>query len=253
MADKTLCEKLMEAPYIIHGFVNDEPKCNYEKYLTELINCSDQFMQKSQGESFRWVEKQDHGECDAVCDSYSIDYKLLATRSTLQGLRETAGKIRKIADGAIAFGIGRWKHGIFKYYRTVPALSKCSVEDYFRIADNPNGIIEEEVSIILKSLRVKKNLLLFYPYIMMFSEPHSFEDGCKSITEAFNEDLYNICNYRKREVPCYDTYLCTEYEQKLLIFEDEDGHWILKDIVEMSASETYMDLYYTYGNYGFNH
>ena len=52
MIDPTLQEKILDAPLIIKCFVNDEPECNYELYLTELINHSKPFMQKSEGEAF---------------------------------------------------------------------------------------------------------------------------------------------------------------------------------------------------------
>ena len=253
MIDKTLCEKKLEAPFIIQGFVNDEPKCNYERYLTELINRSELFMRKSNGKPFHRVEHQAHGECDAVSDYYSIDFKLVDTRSSLQGLRETSERITKIRDGAYAFGVGRLPEGErFEYIRTVAALRQYSVEDLARIAKNPEERIESEISIILKTLRVKKNLLMFYPYILMFSEPHSFQEGCKSIAEAFNDDLNTIRLYREKEVPNCDTYLCAVYEEKLIIYEDVADCWRFEDSVEMSDSKTYMDLYYTFGNGGFN-
>lgn len=253
MIDITLREKMLEAPYVIRDFVNDEPECNYERYLTELINNSEYFMRKSKGKAFQWVENQDHGECDAISEIYSIDYKLLATRSSLQGLRETSGSITKYLDGAYEFGVGRWPKGVkFTYLRTAAALRHYSGEDFLRIANNPSDFAEKEISTILKSLRVKKNLFLFYPYIMSFSEPHIFENGCKSIEEAFNNDFHEICLYRRREVPGFDTFLCTVYDQKLLAFEDDDGFWRLVDSVDLFESEIYEDLYYSYGNYGFN-
>ena len=253
MIDPTLQEKMIDAPLIINGFVNDEPECNYELYLTELINQSKLFMQKSEGKVFKWEEHQAHGECDAVSKNYSIDYKLLATKSSLQGLRETSSTITKTKDGAIAFGIGRWPMGeTFTSIRTVAALRRYALEDLFGIAMKPVGKIECEVSIILKSLRAKKNLLLFYPYTMMFSEPHTFEEGCNSITEAFNEDLESIGRYRRNETSDFDTFLCTIYEKKLLIFQLTAENWQLEDFVEMECSKIYMDLYYEYGNNGFN-
>ena len=162
MIDKTLCEKMLEAPFVIRDFVNDEPECNYERYLTELINNSEFFMRKTKGKSFKWIENQNHGECDAISEDYSVDYKLLATRSSLQGLRETSVSIEKFSDGTYVFGVGRWPRGEkFTYLRTAVALRHCSCEDLFRIAAKSNGTTETEISIILKSLRVKKNLLLF--------------------------------------------------------------------------------------------
>ena len=253
MIDPTLQEKMLDAPLIIKGFVNGEPECNYELYLTELVNHSKLFLQKSEGEAFKWEEHQAHGECDAVSKSYSIDYKLFATRSSLQGLRETSGRITKITGGGIAFGLGRWPAGKpFTGIRTVAALRSYSLKDFNRIAADPDGRIEREISKVLKALRVKKYLLLFYPYTLMFSEPHSFESGCHSIAGAFNDDLDCIGSYRRYEAPGFDTYLSTIYEKKMLIFQLTNEAWKLEDFVEMKQSKIYMDLYYAYGNNGFN-
>ncbi len=253
MIDKTLQERILDAPFIIRDYVNDEPECNYERYLTELLNHSVFFMKKTNGNPFEWEEHQDHGEPDAVSENYSIDYKLFVTKSRMHGLRVTSSRIRKTADGAIAFGLGRWPAGKpFTCFRTVAALRPCSIEDLNRIADAPDGKMEKEISIILKDLRVKKNLLLFYPYSMSFSEPHTFEAGCASISEAFNDDLSRIITYRKTNAPGFDTYLCAIYDKKLLIFELIGNAWNLVDFVEMEQSKIYMDLYYAYGNNGFN-
>lgn len=96
---------MLDAPLIIHGFVNDEPKCNYERYMTELLHCSTLFMNKTGGESFCWKEKQDHGECDATTSTYSIDFKLLATNSSLQAKRETSGSITKIGEKDVLLSV----------------------------------------------------------------------------------------------------------------------------------------------------
>lgn len=254
MIDKTLMEKMLDAPLIIHGFVNDEPKCNYERYMTELLNCSALFMNKTGGEKFCWNEKQDHGECDATTSSYSIDYKLLATKSSLQAKRETSGSITKMADGCIAFGIGRLPEGEkFTYIRTAAALREYSLEGLEKISADSKDNVEKNVYVILKNIKTKKNLLLFYPYIMSFSEPHTFKDGCKSIEDAFNEDLNQIRLYRERNVPGFETYICTIYENKLLIFENDGKHWVLRDSIDMMSSKIYKDLYYSYGNNGFNY
>ena len=254
MIDKTLQEKMLDAPLIIRDFVNDEPKCNYERYMTELLNCSTFFMNKTKGEKLCWIEKQDHGECDAVTSDYSIDYKLFSTCSSLQAKRETSGSIIKCGEGCIAFGIARLPAGEqFKYIRTVAALRKYSLKELKRISDDSKDCIEKNVSGILKNLRTKKNLLLFYPYIMSFSEPHTFIDGCKCIEDAFNYDLNNIRIYRKSIASGFETYICTIYDNNLLIFQDIGKKWAMKDSVDMMSSEIYKDLYYSYGNNGFNY
>ena len=245
---------MLDAPLIIHGFVNDEPKCNYERYMTELLNCSIFFMNKTRGEKLHWNEKQDHAECDAVTSVYSIDYKLLATNSSLQAKRETSGSITKIGDGCIAFGIGRLPAGVnFTYIRTAAALRGYSLEDLERISADSEDRIEKNISVILKNVRTKKNLLLFYPYNMSFSESHTFRDGCKSIEDAFNLDFNQIRLYRERKAPEYDTYLCTIYDDRLLIFEDTGKQWVLRDNIDMMSSDIYRDLYYSYGNNGLNY
>ena len=245
---------MLDAPLIIHGFVNDEPKCNYERYMTELLNCSIFFMNKTRGEKLHWNEKQDHAECDAVTSVYSIDYKLLATNSSLQAKRETSGSITKIGDGCIAFGIGRLPAGVnFTYIRTAAALRGYSLEDLERISADSEDRIEKNISVILKNVRTKKNLLLFYPYNMSFSESHTFRDGCKSIEDAFNADFNQIRIYRERKAPEYDTYLCTIYDDRLLIFEDTGKQWVLRDNIDMMSSDIYRDLYYSYGNNGLNY
>lgn len=245
---------MLDAPLIIHGFVNDEPKCNYEKYLTELLNGSAFFMNKTDGEKLCWNEKQDNGECDAVTSNFSIDYKLFATSSSLQAKRETSVSIKKMSDGCIAFGIGRLPAGkLFTYVRTVAALREYSLEKLKSIPKDSRERIEKEISRILNNIRTEKNLLLFYPYIMSFSEPHGFEDGCKSIEDAFNEDLNQIRLYRESKVPNFETYICTIYENMLLIMEDTGSQWKLQDSVDIMSSSIYRDLYYCYGNYGMNY
>lgn len=245
---------MLDAPLIIHGFVNDEPKCNYERYMTELLNCSTFFMNKTCGEKLCWNEKQDHGECDATTSNYSIDYKLLATKSSLQAKRETSGRITKIAEGWIAFGIGRLPAGEkFTYVRTAAALRYFSLEGLDQISADSKDNVEKNVYVILKNIRTKKNLLLFYPYNMSFSEPHTFDNGCKSIEDAFNEDLNQIRLYRERYAPGFETYICTIYESKLLLFENDGKKWFLQDCVDVMSSKIYRDLYYSYANNGLNY
>lgn len=88
---------------------------------------------------------------------------------------------------------------------------------------------------------------------MSFSEPHTFREGCKSIEDAFNEDINQIRLYRERHAPGFETYICTIYENKLLIFENDGKQWVLQDSVDMMSSEIYKDLIYSYGNNGFNY
>lgn len=248
MIDGALREKMLDAAFIIRDFVTGETNCNYELYLIELINNSDVFMQKSNGELFKWQANQAHGESDAFTETYSVDFKLLATKTSLHSISVTSMRIVKMSDGCKVYRIGRYPQGkTFTYVRTVPALRDLSMKDLQTIEEYQKNKIEEDVSIILKTLRTKKNLLLFYPYVLSFSEPRSFEQGCESITNAFNEDLNNICAYRRKKAEHYDTFLTTIFEDRFLIFEEENGSWVIKETIEMSLSETYMALISQYG------
>ena len=135
-----------------------------------MIKRSALFMKKTEGRKFKWIANQDHGECDAVTELYSIDFKLLATKSSLQAKRETSGSITKKNDGCILFGVGRLPIGEkFTYIRTVAALRDYSVDDLKRISKSCENDIERNISVILKNVRTPKNLLLLYPYIMSFT------------------------------------------------------------------------------------
>jgi len=252
MIDSALREKMLDAAFIIRDFVTGETNCNYELYLTELINNSDLFMHKSNGQLFEWQAEQAHGECDVITETYSIDFKLLATESSLHGISVTSMRIEKMKEGFYAHRIGRYPPGKpFTYVRTAPALRNLSMKDLNIIEEHQKDKIEENVSTILKTLRTKKNLMLFYPYVLSFSEPRSFEQGCESITNAFNEDLNNICTYRREKAEHYDTFLCTIFEDHFLIFEEEHSNWVLKETVEMCCSKTYMTLVSQYGRDNF--
>ena len=251
MIDQTLKEKLLEAPFIVHNFVEGENNCNYELYLIELINSSNHFMNMTKGEHFKWSEKQDKGEYDATTSVYSIDFKLFATKSTLQGIRETSLNISKLSEGCIAYGPSRMRMNnsgeSFDYVNTVAAIRKYSINGMNRIALRADDIIEDNVSTILKNLRTQKNILLFYPYILMFSEPHPFEEAYDIISEAFNEDLGAIRIYREQEAPGYDTYLCSIYDKKLIIFQDTSSLWEFKDSVDLASSTIFSNLSLNYG------
>ena len=211
-------------------------------------------MNKTEGNKFIWIEKQDKGEPDAVAGSYALDYKLFSTRTSLQAMSLTSGAISKLSDGCIAFGVSKLPKGEqFTYVRTVAALQKYSLEDLKRISENPQDKIEENVAIILKNLSVKKNLFFFYPFILSFSVPHQFADGCIKIEEAFNEDLGRIRAYRKLKASEHETFLSTIFDNKLLIFQDTENAWKYQDSVDMMSSEIYKELYYSYGNRGFNY
>ena len=82
---KGLKLRILPAPVIIKNFVKDDPSCNYEHYLVELLNSSKWFAQNHE-KKFVWVEKQSNGEPDAYSEGYGLDFKLMLAESRLQGI-----------------------------------------------------------------------------------------------------------------------------------------------------------------------
>lgn len=86
--------RVLEAPFIIKDYVADEKRCNYELYLTELLNNS-KWIGKHHSCHFEYQESQSSGECDAYSDDYGIDFKLIASKTQLQARSILSFRIEK--------------------------------------------------------------------------------------------------------------------------------------------------------------
>ena len=94
--------RILEAPFIIKNYVNGEDKCNYEFYLTELLNNS-KWIKQIHTEKFEWKEEQSNGECDACSGDYGIDFKLIASKTKLQAKSICSMIVTRFADGGILY------------------------------------------------------------------------------------------------------------------------------------------------------
>ena len=75
--------RMLEAPVTVRNFVKNDPLCNYEFYMVELLNHSTE-MRKLHPKEFVWQGDQAHAECDAYSGDYGIDFKLIASQSRMK-------------------------------------------------------------------------------------------------------------------------------------------------------------------------
>lgn len=134
MNDSPLKLKLIEAPLIIKNYVKGDERCNYELYITEILNASKQFKQRF-CLPFCAPTSQSNGECDSYAGEYGLDYKLIASKTALQARSIFSPQIRKIANGCHSVGIGKCR-GEMTATRIAQALRGNSIEQLLQIRDN---------------------------------------------------------------------------------------------------------------------
>ncbi len=214
MIDMTMKAKLLPAPLIIKNFVDGDKNCNYENYLLELINVSKLFRDKSPC-GFHKSSSESNGECDAISETYQLDFKLLASKTALQGRSILSYQISKMTDGVTAYSGSKCPGGSVHATRIYAALRDCSLTDLIEMKkeQSKEQSIENDICTFLNTLEFKKNLLLFFPYEFTFDTPHTFEEKIKSSIEGLNNDFETSFMYRNQCSPQYETffvYLCDD-------------------------------------------
>lgn len=242
MIDKTMTCRLLAAPFINRNFVQGESGCNYEIYLLELLNKSEWFGKNYFG-GFSSPESQSNGECDAINKNYGIDFKLFITESAMKARNLYSHQLYKIPNSGILTGVGK-RTGTAKYVKTHTAFRGKTLEELEKIE---NGVvferdIDHEIRAILKILQTRKNLLLFFPYIFDFVEPHDFDDAIKSISDGLHDDFYSAFEYREKYAEDFDTFLTCIYDNKFLIFKCASDEFCFLDRVNARDINSFMHL-----------
>lgn len=241
--DQTMMEKILPANMIISNFVKGEPDSNYEKYLLEMLNISNHFKKKSTFNFFS-PKSEAHGECDAISDDYQIDFKLLASKKSLQAQSLFSHQVARFADGVIAFGECQQKNGNIKAARIFAAFRGKSVSELEDIFYNHSHrtFIDMEIYQVLKILKKPKNLLLFFPYEFSFQINYNEENAYKSISEGLQNDFKNAFIFRDNAVPGFDTYLTCIYNESFLLFQVRQGELSFCEAVNTKMIPTYQKL-----------
>ncbi len=244
MYDQTLTPYLLPAPLIIKNFVLGEKDCNYEKYLLEFINESKYFLNKSNGELFVSPQKEDNGECDCVSSSYKIDFKLIASKTALQGRSILSMGKQKIYPGIISSIAPKAKNCSISTTLIYAALRDYDLNMLYELRKkeikeqgDQNDILQ-----LMCTLETNKNLLLFFPYNFKFKTQYEFDKGVSQIKEAVENDFKAVMKYRFHVSPSYDTYFAFIYDEHIVFMKVDNGDFVIMDSVEISKSLTYLKL-----------
>ena len=130
-----ICYSSLPTIMVIKNYAYNYPS-DYELYLTELINRSQFFLRLSNGKGYKHLahQSQYNGQYDCVSDNYSIDYKILGTKSSLYAESNLSLGKAFIESGIILTVIPKQLDGM-TVARTNPLLKKYSLEDLERIDD----------------------------------------------------------------------------------------------------------------------
>ena len=245
MIDKTLKAKLLPASLVIKNFVEGEQHCNYEEYLLEFINKSSYFLEKSQNALYIVPESESNCECDCNSLLYKLDFKLIASKTALQGRSIFSSGITTLNNGGIIMtGSPKVGNGSMQTTRIHAALRSYSFEKLCELAKNKSKKqgLENDIYEFLDTLSTKKNLLLFFPYQFEFETDYAFDLGVEQIRQALQDDFKVAMKYRNFICENFDTYLCFIYDEKIVILEEKDSDFCYIDAVSLDESPIYQKL-----------
>ena len=238
--------KMLAAPVTVKNYVKNDPLCNYEFYMVELLNHSHE-MRKHHPQAFVWQGDQAHAECDAYSGDYGIDFKLIASQSRMKATSNFSSQYTLLPNGVTltheskASFLDREKE--MTVTRMHVALRQTSLEDLERIRSNTDLLpYEKDIQVFLKKLETKKNLLLFYPYEYSFTDNQHPKNEIEVLTKALQNDFVSAFRYRSKVLPDFETYLTTVYYNDFVLFKIVDNQLDLMDIVSGNDCPTFKHL-----------
>lgn len=238
--------KMLAAPVTVKNYVKNDPLCNYEFYMVELLNHSHE-MRKHHPQAFVWQGDQAHAECDAYSGDYGIDFKLIASQSRMKATSNFSSQYILLPNGVTltheskASFLDREKE--MTVTRMHAALRQTSLEDLERIRSNTDLLpYEKDIQVFLKKLETKKNLLLFYPYEYSFTDNQHPKNEIEVLTKALQNDFVSAFRYRSKVLPDFETYLTTVYYNDFVLLKIVDNQLDLMDIVSGNDCPTFKHL-----------
>lgn len=242
--DKKLEYKMLPPQVFVKNFIKNERDCNYENYLIELINLSDYFRNLSYGEGYSKPHSEENGQLDAISEVYSIDFKLLISKSIMEGKSILSDSITKYSDGIYGFGEPEARNKKeMKCTNICQSVRYLSLEELEKIENKKKRIfIEIDIANFLKVLRTQKNVLLFYPYEFSYAGEYIESEAIEELMKALYHDLKKSILYREGKVKGFDTYIATIFINKFIIFKIESCRYELVDIIATSKVPTFKNL-----------
>ena len=236
----------LDAPVTVKNFVRNDPKCNYEFYMVELLNHSPQ-MRARHPLGFEWHASQAHAECDAYSGSYGIDFKLIASQSSMKASSLLTPHYRIDESGCVVGCESKSDRLGYESEITVTrlhaALRQSTLADLERIRGG-EGLLnyEKDIRVFLEKLETKKNLLLFYPFEYRFSQEQRPADGVERLTQALQRSFVSALCYRSLHRPQFETYLTTVYYDDFVLLRVDGSRLELMDVVRGSDCPTFVHL-----------
>ncbi len=237
-----LTYKVLPAELIVRGFVGGDDRCDYEYYLTEMLNASAWFKSRFPN-GFIWQGSQSHGECDAKSGKYGLDFKLIASKTKMQARSMLSPQIYT-KNGCTIYCGSRLENAEIQATRLFAALREydlSSLEELRKRKIKQQGI-ENDIIAFLKTLETNKHLMLFQPGRFSFNVPYERMAGTQIIGEALYHDFAQSLLFRKRHTGRFDTFLVTIYEDAFLLFKSNHAGLKLIDSVPTSKCETFTHL-----------
>ncbi len=210
------------------------PSMKYEHYLIEVLNGSLCFFtqKRTRFEQFRLVKKQDHSEPDAVSSLYSIDFKLLVDQYVMNAMAKNRPSIDHSHEKE-GFIIVNEKKDKVPVPQNNPLFDLMDLKE----SDINGGTYSKTVASLLANLKKEKNLFIFYPY--QFSSQTDIPG--QAFEGVLNKALETVMEYRVKEQPEFDTFICIKANQWFLIYEWTFDGFVFRDKVHECQCGNYMD------------
>ena len=183
-------------------------------------------------EQFQLQETQAHGEDDAKSSLYSIDFKLLVDQDVMNAMFKNKPDIDRSHEREGFIFVQEKKD-------KVPVPSNNILLDLMALkeSDIESGTVSKTVKSLLENLKKEKNLFLYYPY--EFSSQNDLPGS--AFVGVLNKALGVIMNYRAKEQPTKDTFLCIKSNQWFLIYEWTSSGFVYRDRVNELLCGNYRD------------
>lgn len=236
---------ILHAVFINKNFIVGEKKCNYEKYLLELINNSIYFREKSNFKEYIHPDSESNGECDCISPTYEMDFKLLASTTRLHASKELSDQIQIIFKGAYSHCSPRKPNTQMKTTQLHVALREYNHKSLYHLLQNKYeyGTLENDVKTYVSLLNIKKNLFFFFPYEFTFVTHYNFQYVLENINVALEKDFQESNIFREKYCFGYDTFIAYIYDDNLIISKFNNNKLKLVDCVYLFKSKTYSELY----------
>ena len=234
---------------IVDNFVRGIGKYSYEDFLREIVNSSNFFLEKSEGEKYHKPQSEAHKEPDCISDKYTLDFKLLAAQTKFQA--ESLFSSQIIAgDGVTTYCVPEmtrenpayhpiqvtWIHVAFRRLK-VRELQEIRSRNDKKLDD-----VQKDVKQVLTKLEVRKNLFLLFPYNLFFDVNDDFERGRQLALQGVNDAFGEAMRYRAQVCPGFDTYFSFLYARHFVICEWRDNELVCVDMIPVDRSPLFVKL-----------